>query len=224
MSQNPFQNLTPQELSIFKKLTTPQKIQDFLDTLPINFEEHGETCMSPRRVLRNKTAHCIEGAMLAAAMLWFHAQKPLLLDLKAAPHDDDHVVTLFQQGGYWGAISKTNHAVLRYREPIYKTVRELVLSYFHEYTDKKGNKTLRSFSRPFDLRRYKDNPLRHGSSEASWITAEEELWQISDDLDNSPHVSIIPKGLKLRRANALERKAGELTEWKKSLKNKSGSV
>src|SRR3954471_11918592 len=102
-------NLTKDELKVLRKLNTPIKIQDFLDTLPINFEKLGDTQMSPRRVLREKKAHCIEGALLAATALWLHGKEPLLLDLKAVPHDDDHVVALYKINGLWGAISKTNH-------------------------------------------------------------------------------------------------------------------
>lgn len=198
--------LNPQEIKIFKSLNTPAKIQDFLDTIPINFEKKGETCMSPRMVLQNKKAHCAEGALFAAAVFMFHGSKPLLLDLKTIRPDFDHVVALFKQKGYWGAISKTNHPVLRYREPIYKTIRELALSYFHEYIWDDGRKTLRSYSQPFSLLRYDD----------SWVTADYDLFSIMDDLDHSKHYQIIPKFLKskLRKADKIEMKAGFIREWK----------
>lgn len=125
--------LTKHEETLLRKLKTPALIQDYLDRLPINFESEGDTHYSPRVVLRKKTAHCIEGALLAATALWLQGKAPLLLDLKTKQHDDEHVVALFKDGTYWGAISKTNHGVLRYRDPIYKTVRELALSYYHEY-------------------------------------------------------------------------------------------
>src|SRR3989344_6349937 len=114
------------EFKIFKKLNSPSKIQDFLNEIPINFEKKGETCKSPLVVLKSNNAHCIEGAMLASAALWYHGEKPLLLDLKTSNDDEDHVVALFKANNRWGAISKTNHAVLRYRDPIYLSVRELV--------------------------------------------------------------------------------------------------
>ena len=146
------------EFEIFKKLDTPVKIQDFLDAIRINFEVKRETCRSPLMVLRHKEAHCMEGAMLAAACFWYNGQRPLLLDLKTmvrprSPQekDDDHVVALFKENGRWGAVSKTNHAGLRYRDPVYKTVRELALSYFHEYFLDNGVKTMRSYSAPFSL-------------------------------------------------------------------------
>lgn len=184
---------------------TPEKIQDFLNTLPFNFETSGETCMSPLKVLRERKAHCLEGAMLAAALLWSSGEKPLLLDLKAHKKDLDHVVALFKHGNYWGAISKTNHAVLRFREPVYAGVRELAMSYFHEYFLPDGTKTLKSFSKPFDLSKFG----------FEWLTTEKDLFNISRALDRSPHIAILPKGLKLRKADEIEREAGEIVEWKK---------
>jgi hypothetical protein len=201
--------LDTDELAVLKVLSTPQKIQDYLDSLPINFEKKGETNMSPRRVLREKKAHCMEGAMLAALALMLQGEKPLLLDLKTSAKDDDHVVALYKRNGCWGAISKTNHATLRFRDPIYKTVRELAASYFHEYfLDSNGEKTLRSHSGPFSLARY-------GSD---WITSEDDLWQIAIDLDSAPHFALFPKeNLRfIRKADSMERSAGKLTEWKTS--------
>ncbi|MEN9338259.1 MAG: hypothetical protein RIQ41_573, partial [Candidatus Parcubacteria bacterium] len=140
--------LTDKEKNFLKSLSTPAKIQDYLDTLQFNHEEGGETCMSPRHVLRTKQAHCIEGAMLAAVALMFQGRPPLLLNLKVnTSKDDDHIVVLFEENGYWGALSKTNHAVLRFRDPVYKSVRELAMSYFHEYfLVKDGTKTMRGYS------------------------------------------------------------------------------
>jgi len=145
---------TTAEIKIFRRLNTPKKIQDYLNSLKFNFEQNGQTCLSPRFVIKAKKAHCMEGAMLAAAALEFHGQEPMVMDLRAADHDLDHVVAVFKQFGCFGAISKTNHAVLRYREPVYKSIRELALSYFHEYFDDKGRKNLRGFSRPVNLSRF----------------------------------------------------------------------
>ncbi|MEK7134779.1 MAG: hypothetical protein AAB819_03625 [Patescibacteria group bacterium] len=199
-------NLSKEELATLKRLDTPQKIQDFLDTLPINFEKGGDTCLSPRRVLREKKAHCIEGAFLAATALWIAGERPLLLDFKTVPEDEDHVVALYKKNGYWGALSKTNHAVLRFRDPIYRTVRELALSYFHEYfMVETGKKTLKSFSRPFSLTRFG----------TTWITSEKNLWHIAEALDRSPHFPIVPKKNRthIRRASKVEREAFLTTEW-----------
>ncbi len=164
--------------------------------------------MSPRRVLKARRAHCLEGAMLAACALWFQGEKPLLLDLKTHKKDQEHVVALFKKNGYWGAISKTNHAVLRYRDPIYESVRELALSYFHEYfLNSNGQKTLESYSTPFDLSSLGD----------TWVTEESDLWHISKRLDRIRHFPIVPKKNKryLRAASHVEREAGKITEWKK---------
>lgn len=198
--------LTKAELALLRPLKTPIKIQDFLDALPINFETEGETYFSPRRVLRENRAHCLEGALLAAACLWLQGEEPLLLDLKTTNADLDHVVALYQRHGLWGAISKTNHAVLRFRDPIYRTPRELAASYFHEYfLNETGRKTLRSYSQVFKLKRFG----------TAWITAEEKLDELVTALDHSRHFAIFPKANQkfLRPASALERKAGELTDY-----------
>ena len=155
--------LTPAERRIFARLDTPQKVQAFLEDLPPNFELEGETNMSPRRVLKARTAHCAEARVFAAAVFAYHGQPAWLMDMRALPSDQDHVVTLFKQRGLWGAISKTNHAVLRWRDPIYRSPRELAMSYAHEYCLDGGKKSLLAFSRPFNLTRYK--PRR-------WVTAD----------------------------------------------------
>ena len=203
-----FPKTRQEEFRLFKKLSTPEKIQDFLDTLPINFED---TCRSPLETLRAGVAQCMEGAMLASAALWYHGKPPLLLDLKTLDHDESHVVALFKHGGYWGAISKTNHAVLRYRDPVFKTTRELALSYFNEYFLDDGSKTLESFAGPFNLLRYGD----------SWLTAAEPLDTIVDDIDHAQHIPIVPRKLqrKLRKADSIEISAGKIVEWKRRDKN-----
>lgn len=165
--------------------------------------------MSPRRVLSERKAHCFEAALFAALALWLHGRKPLVLHLAAKGHDDDHIVALYQENGYWGGISKTNHAVLRFRDPLYKTPRELALSYFHEYfINKTGEKTLIGFSRPIDLRRF-------GSS---WVTSEEELFEMDYQMMDMPHTPFIPKKNKklIRSADRFERKAGQQIEWKET--------
>lgn len=205
--------LTPLEQKFFQKLSSPQKIQDYLDTLPINFEKRGETYMSPRRVIKAKTAHCFEGALLAAAALAYHGGKPLLMDLQTAAPDEDHVVALFRRRGLWGAISKTNHAILRYRDAVYRSPRELAMSYFHEYIADDGRKSLRAYSAPFDLSRFPPE---------TWLTAGEELFSLVDRLDGSRHFPIAsPKNLRgLRRAGKLEIHMLDYSEWKESRKKK----
>jgi hypothetical protein len=199
--------LTVEENALFKRLNTPAKIQDYLDSIPKNFESQGDTLYSPRLVMRHKTAHCLEAAAFAAAVLAYYGKKPLLLDLQSNDDDDDHVVTLFNEGGYWGAISKTNYATLRWRDPVYKTVRELAMSFFHEYYLEDGVKTMLAFSKPFDLRRYEPE---------EWVTTEKPLDFIAEDLDASPHSPASPVSRsKLRRVSPLERKVLKLEEWKR---------
>ncbi len=192
--------------NLFSKLTTPQKIQDYLDSIPFNYEKDGETCMSPARVLGEKKAHCIEGAMLAAAALMHVGEKPLILSLKVRNDDFDHVVALFKRNGYWGAISKTNHAVLRYRDPVYATIRELAMSYFHEYfLTTNGEKTLRGYSRPINLNRFGKD----------WVHASHDLWDIAETIFDANHIAIVPPSNKryLRNASRVERQAASIKDW-----------
>ncbi len=196
------------DMALFKKLNTPAKVQDFLDKIPFNFELGGETLQSPFSVMRSHTAHCFEGALLGAYILCQHGFKPLILHLEAVDEDYDHVITPFKIGGFWGALSKTNHAVLRYREPVYKTIRELVMSYFHEYFLNDGRKTLRRYSKPFDLNTLKDK---------NWMTGEKDLWYIDKALDRVKHYDIISKAQikKLRKADKIEIEAGKIIEYAK---------
>ena len=208
-----FPRVLSPEFRVFKSLNTPSKIQDYLDTFRFNFEPRFDTCRSPLSALKKGELQCMEGAMLASAILWSHGERPLLLDLKSAPNDDDHVIALFKRFGKWGAISKTNHAVLRYRDPVYASVRELAMSYFNEYFLKNGVKTMRSFSAPFDMTRYGH----------SWLTAESDLFNIMKDLDGSKHFDILPKqGTRvLRKADQIETKAGEFVEWNGNKKSRN---
>lgn len=206
------QKFTGKDIKLFKKLNTPSKIQDFINTIPSNFEKNGETCMSPFSVIKYKKAHCIEGAMLSAYILSLHGQKPLIMDLKVSvknKKDFDHTVALFKIDGYWGAISKTNHAVLRYREPIYKTLRELALSYFHEYFTNDGKKNLRTYSIPLNLNKFKKN---------NWVHDSDNVWYIPTKLDEIKHYELINKKQirTLRDADKIEILAGKLTEYKKN--------
>ena len=203
------QILTSAENAVFKKLMTPQRIQDYLDTLPVNFEMTGETYQSPRRILETKTAHCFEGALFAAAALAYRGKKPLLMDLKTISSDDDHVVALFKEDGLWGAISKTNHAILRYRDPIYRSPRELALSYVNEYIMDNGRKSMRSYSHPFDLSRYPPE---------EWIIAPGDLDGIAEALDTSRHVPFAPEKTMRRMRRALPFEVQQLAwdgEWRR---------
>jgi len=209
--------LDKKELAVLRKLNTPKKIQNFLNKLKINFEERGETCMSPRKVLQTGKCHCIEGALLAALALRIHGYKPLLVDLKTSKGDFEHVLAVFKKNGKWGAITKTNHSVLRYREPVYRSIRELVMSYFHEYFDDKGRKTLRSFSVPVNLSKFdKDD----------WVVSDKNQWEIHDYLDKVKHFQILDRKqiAGLRRAEKIERRAGYLLEWNRKRKRQNRFV
>lgn len=195
------------ELRLLRGLDSAGKIQDYLDSITINHEPEGDTCLSPRRVMRERRAHCIEGAMLAALAFRLHGQPPLVLDLTSSARDFDHVVALYKRHGCWGAVSKTNHAVLRFREPVYRTLRELALSYFHEYFNDDGYKTLRSYSRPVDLSRFDGQ---------GWITSEEDVWFVERWLYDVKHYPLVNRSqiATLRKAHPTEIQAGKIVEWK----------
>ena len=198
--------LGKREFATLSRLNTPQAIQSFLNQIPCNHEIGGETILSVRRVLRERRAHCIEGAFVAACALWIHGYPPLLIHLDCALSDYPHLIVPFRNGAMWGAISKTNGASLRYRDPIYRSLRELVMSYFHEYCDKLGRKTLRSYSVPFDMRRL-DPDL--------WITSEQSCWNAHDRLAALRHYSLVSsKQVRLlQRRGPFERKAGRIVQF-----------
>jgi hypothetical protein len=198
--------LTPAEYSVLRRLDSPEKIQAFLNATPINHELDGETVLSVREVIRQRRAHCIEGAMFAACALWVHGDPPLVMHLDCHESDYPHVIALFRRAGGWGALSKTNGAPLRYRDPIYRTLRELTLSYFHEYSNRRGHKTLRSYSVPFDLRRL---PVE------DWVLNHKSCWPTHDRLTELRHYPLISRRQEklLARRDAFERKAGKLVEY-----------
>jgi hypothetical protein len=213
--------LPPSERRSFNKLSSPQKIQAFLDSIPENFPTAREGIQTPRQVLKSRKAQCIEGAVLAATALAYHGREPLLMDFQTTNDDEDHVLSIFKEGRYWGAISKTNHPVLRWRDPIYQSLRELAMSYFHEYylwNDKYhkvsrknlGKKTLRTYSAPFDLKRYSPKRL---------LEAKDLDW-LAEDLDISRHFPTVPKGLTpmLRLASRIETEAMKMEEWSRPKK------
>jgi hypothetical protein len=169
---------TDEERAALAALDTPARIQDFLDSIPYTTDHQTR---SPRRVLRDRCAHCTEGAIFAAAALRFHGHPPLILDLRAE-NDDDHVIAVYLWRGHWGAVAKSNFAGLRYREPIFRNARELALSYFEEYYNTLGEKSLRAYSRPFDLSALDD---RH------WMTTERDLEFVGARLDRVRHYPLL---------------------------------
>ncbi len=201
--------LTKGEFAVLRRLSTPEKIQKYLLELPQNFELEGDSCATVRMVLRDKRAHCIEGAFIAAAALWARGEPPLLLDLRAKD-DSDHVVALFRRKGHWGCISKTNGPDLRWRDPIYRTLRELALSYVHEYSNRRDHKSLREYSVPYDLRRAKLE---------DWVTGLEGAWAIAEKLDEIRHYPLVTRAQvkMLVRRDPFQREVTSLTQYQKPL-------
>ena len=197
------------------RLHSPQQVQDFVTAIPMNFEIDGGTALSVAEVLKQNRAHCIEGAFVAACAFWMAGEPPLLMDMGADVGDDDHVIALFKRGKYWGAISKSNGYYLRYRDPIYRTLRELALSYFHEYT-KRGRKTLRTYSVAVDLRRI-DPKL--------WVTNPNFCEDIVDVLTTARHFNLVPRGVAqhlrpIDRVESIANKVDEHESPKKKQKRK----
>ena len=199
--------LTAAEFALLARLDTPHKIQAFVHGLRQNFELEGDTCQPVRGVLRSRRAHCIEGAMVAACAFWVHGEPPLLLDMRAV-RDFDHVVALYRRKGRWGAISKTNGIGLRSRDPVYRTLRELAMSYFHEYTNRRDHKTLREYSLPYDLRRL---------DPSVWVSGEENAWAVAERLDELRHFKLV-NGHHLQsvaRRDPFERRAALLLQYRR---------
>ncbi len=180
------------EKSLLKRLNAPIRIQEFLDDCSYNSTYETR---SVRYILEHKRAHCMEGALFAAACLEHNGMPPLVLDMKA-DNDDDHVIAVYKVRGCWGALAKSNFTTLRYREPVYRSLRELVMSYFDLYFNTNGDKSLRSYSRPCNLVRFDD---------LKWRTTEKDLAAIGDYLDNVRHYPLLSddqiKGL--QRTSAL---------------------
>jgi hypothetical protein len=171
--------LSPSELRTLRSLKTPARIQKFLDDLTYAYTD---TAGSPRRTLRERKGHCLEGALLAAAALRVQGHPPLILDLESV-RDDDHVLALYRERGLWGAIAKSNFAGLRFRAPVYRTLRELALSYVEHYYNLRGERTLRAYSVPINLARI---------DRLHWMTSEEEVWAVTDLLIAARHYPLFP--------------------------------
>lgn len=173
--------LTAPETALLRSLDTPDRIQAWLDGLTYNLEKEGETLRSPRRVIRDRTAHCAEAACFAAAAFRVNGRPPLVVDLEAV-RDDDHVLAVYRDRGLWGAVALSKFAGLRFRSAVYRTLRELVMSYFDHYYNWDGERTLRAYSRPVSLARF---------DRIGWMTSEEDLWPITDHLAAVPHVPLV---------------------------------
>jgi hypothetical protein len=177
---------------VLPRLTTPAKIQRFLDDeIGYNREPRGATCYSPQTVLRERVAHCMEGALLGAMALRKLGYPPLLVDLEAV-RDSDHVLAVYRVDGHWGAVAKSDYAGLRSREPVYATIRELAMSYFEHYYNPAGEKTLRAYSRPVNLARF-DRTIE-------WMTTLDEVWEIPGHLCVVPHTRILDPSMERKLA------------------------
>jgi hypothetical protein len=166
------------ELRALGALKTPAGVQRFLDSLPYNL---GYTARSPKRVLRERTASCFEGGVFAAAALRVLGFPPLIFDLEAE-RDTDHVVAIFKMRGHWGAVAKSNFTGCRYREPVYRTLRELAMSYFNVYFNLRFERTLRRYSRPVNLARF---------DQLHWMTSDKPIWFIAERLCEIPHIPLL---------------------------------
>jgi len=173
--------LTRGETAVLRRLSSPEKVQRYLDDLMYNVEPDGDTVRSPRRVMRDRTAHCAEGAFLAAAAFRLHGRPPLLVDLEA-DNDDDHVLAVYRDRGLWGSVATSKFSGLRFRAPVYRTIRELVMSYFEDYFNWDGDRSLRAYSRPLSLTRF---------DRIGWMTAEEDLWSVVEWLAEAHHTALI---------------------------------
>lgn len=175
--------LTPREATFLRRLTPEWRIQEFLDAL--DYDLAGAACRSPRRVLRERTVQCLDGALFAAAALRVQGYPPLVMDLEAV-RDDDHVVAVFQRHGHWGALARSNYSGLRFREPVFRTLRELALSYFESYFNTAREKTLRRYSVAVDLSRFDDR---------QWMTSEDDQWDIGAALVRARHFPLLTRGM-----------------------------
>jgi hypothetical protein len=185
-------SFTPAELRKLRSLKNPQGIQKFIDDMSYHLED---TAWSPRLVLRHESSHCLEGAMFGAAALWANGYPPLILDLEAE-HDTDHVLAVYKTDGHWGAIAKSNYTGCRGREPVYRSLRELAMSYFNLYFNMRRERTLRTFSRPVNLNRFEPQ---------CWMTTEKPLWFIVDYLFEIKHYKLLKPGMPKRLARVDER-------------------
>ncbi|MHB1909047.1 MAG: hypothetical protein ACYCQJ_09290 [Nitrososphaerales archaeon] len=204
MIDNGLGALTTEELRSLRRLKNPYGIQRFLYDLPYHLKD---TAWSPRLVLREKTAHCLEGAIFAAAALRANGYPPLIIDFEAK-RDTDHVLAAYQVDGYWGAIAKSNFTGLRYREPVYRSLRELAMSYFEDYFNLLGERTLRRYSAQVNLKRF---------DHLEWMTTEKPVWFIAEYLAKIHHFPLISRSQvkRLHRVDKLSLRAGLLGYAKK---------
>ena len=188
--------LTRAEVGLLRRLSTPDKVQRYIDDLTYNVEADGDTVRSPRRVMRDRTAHCAEGAFFAAAAFRVNGRPPLLVDLEAE-NDDDHVLAVYRDRGLWGSVATSKFSGLRFRAPVYRSIRELVMSYFEDYYNWDGDRSLRAYSRPLSLARF---------DRLGCMTAEDDLWRVVEGLAEAGHTPLIPRAA-ARRLPRVDRRS-----------------
>lgn len=205
-NESRLEGFTPAELRKLRSLRTPHGIQKLIDAMPYHLQD---TAWSPRRVLRENTSHCYEGALFAAAALRVNGYPPLVIDLEAE-HDTDHVIAVYRVNGHWGAVAKSNYSGLQYREPIYRSLRELALSYFDMYFNMRRERTLRTFSRPVDLRRF---------DHLNWMTTDKPVWFVAEYLLTISHTPLITpaQAKRLHRLDSRTFRAGCLDRAEKKV-------
>jgi hypothetical protein len=185
--------VSAKERAVVSSLTSPAGIQAFLDSIPYS---PADFYRCPLRVLRDRTAHCFDGAMFAAMALRRIGYPPLILDMLSNGRDDEHLLALFKIGRCWGAVAKSNFVGLRFREPVYRTVRELVLSYFEQYYNLEREKTLRGYTGPLNLKRF---------DRLNWMTADETMERIAQRTDAIRRVMLIDGEMEKRLSPVDER-------------------
>jgi hypothetical protein len=200
-------SLRPKSRKVLERLASPAAIQAFIDNLEYSCDD---TYRCPLRVINERIGHCFDGALFAAAALRRLGQPAMLVDMLPNGRDDDHVLALFRRNNHWGAIAKSNFVGLRYREPVYRTIRELIMSYFEQFFNAAGEKTLAGYTRPLNLSPYDNLP---------WTVEDAPLDQIADHLDRVPRYRILtPKMAKeLVPVDALTFRAGMLVANKAGL-------
>jgi hypothetical protein len=173
-------SLSPSHRRVVARLNSPAKIQSFLDRLTYNSGNH---VRCPRNVLRDGVAHCFEGAVFAAAMLRQLGQRPLIVNLFPEPGlDDEHVIAVYRLNQGWGALAKSGYLGLRFREPVYRSLRELVMSYFEQYFNLTRQKSLRSYARPLNLA---------GLDRYDWLIRDEAMEIIHARLDSLQPIPLL---------------------------------
>ena len=177
--RNFFSALSPAERTLVRSISSPVKIQHFLDSLAYSTES---SYRAPLTVLRDRVAHCYDGAVFAAAALAWNGESPLIVNLFPNSRDDEHLVALFRRNGCWGAVGQSNFVGLRYREPIHRTLRELMISYFEQYYNVAGEKTLRTYTRPLNLRKF---------DRVRWMTDAPGMDLIADHLESMPQIRLL---------------------------------